>query len=361
LPREAVTKFLSHCNECRRTTKTTIVAEIKQPSTHKSENDNDNESKKNSTGDECDNNNVTMTSNEDYPKSIENYYLLLRALYENSSILSRIKHVDGSIIRGQSCESLNENVKVEMSNQVAKKKNINININNNNNNNDDNDDDGEKSRSNIFINSLDVSINVASKARCDGSYSNINKVRISCTTTPTKRITQANQQLVTSSSSSSSSVNDNNFLPYLEDTKAVTVARAARMHGVRKFETPETIPSDDASLDNHNKTYNMTTNISSSSSTTGNNHFTKYSNGENDVDDYHTKSGITSIDAAQCNKRNSTGDIKPITSTYLLMTRSMGLTDEDALNLVSFFLHILRNFVFFSFCCSFEGKCETIS
>lgn len=240
--------------------------------------------------------------NEDYPKNIENYYALLRAIYESSTTIMQS-------CERKSCESFKENIvgnricsnNNDTTNQQPRK-NININIKN----------EADNLESDIIINSLDVSIN--------GSYGNINKVRISCTTTPTKVIPvlpspNSNQQIVTSSSSMSQC--DENFY----DTKA---ARAAA-HGVveKKFESiPDNIATAAALLDYHGSKQYMTT--------TCNNRFTKYSSSEDDAIDYQMKS-------IGHNKRNSTGDnnIKPITSTYLLMTRSMGLTDEDALNLVS--------------------------
>jgi hypothetical protein len=219
--------------------------------------------------------------NRDYPKNIENYYALLRALYENNSTTM------AQSCERKSCDSLKENqICSEISNQ---RKNININIKNEPNN----------SEADIIINSLDVSIN--------GSYGNINKVSISCTTTPTKATSpHSNRQIVTSSSA----LCDNNFC----DTKT---ARAPLSRVVEKFDS---IPDDIAAA--------LLDYRSNKQHTTCNNNFVKYTSSEDDVDDYHTKS-------IGHNKRNSTGDIKPITSTYLLMTRSMGLTDEDALNLVS--------------------------
>lgn len=239
----------------------------------------------------------TPTSNNKISnENIENYYALLRAICESSSMQP---------CERKSCESFKENVegnRICNSSESLSRKNININIKN----------EADNSEADIIINSLDVSIN--------GSYGNINKVRISCTTTPTKAISvssspsHSNQQIVTSSSSSLAQY-DGNFC----DTKA---ARALTpFHGVvaKKLES---IPDDIAValLDyRSNKPY----------TTTCNNNFPKYTNSEDDAIDYHMK-GIA------YNKRNTTSDIKPITSTYLLMTRSMGLTDEDALNLVSY-------------------------
>lgn len=249
--------------------------------------------------------------NRDYPKNIENYYALLRALYENNSTTMM------QSCERKSCDSLKENQicssnNAETSNQ--QRKNININIKNEPNN----------SEADIIINSLDVSIN--------GSYGNINKVSISCTTTPTKAIPvssmppHSNRQIVTSSST----LCDNNFC----DTKT-TASLSSHLRVVdKKFDS---IPDDIAAA--------LLDYRSNKQDTTCNNNFVKYTSSEDDVDDYYTKS-------IGYNKRNSTGDIKPITSTYLLMTRSMGLTDDDALNLVS------RRFTFELNCYVIEGICD---
>lgn len=253
------------------------------------------ENEKKPKRDEHDADDDTPTSNNpdrDYPKNIENYYALLRALYDNNSTTTM------QSCERKSCDSLKENQicatnNAEFSNQH--RKDININIKNEPNN----------SEADIIINSLDVSIN--------GSYGNINKVSISCTTTPTKAVPvpvsssspHSNHQIVTSSST----LCDNNFC----HTKTARASLASHQRVVdKKFDS---IPDDIAVLLDYRQ------------HTTCNNNFVKYTSSEDDVD-YH----VRSIDY---NKRNSTGDIKPITSTYLLMTRSMGLTDEDALNLVS--------------------------
>lgn len=245
-----------------------------------------------------------QTLNGDYPKNIENYYALLRAIYESSMQSCEKKSCEAfkeNIVGNRIC---NNNNNSEVSNQ--QRKNININIKN----------EADNSDADIIINSLDVSIN--------GSYGNINKVRISCTTTPTKTIpvvpsspppptfSNSNQQIVTSSSTQCDG-----------DTKATRASSSLYHHhhyhhhqGIvamknnnkKKFES---IIPDDITVALHDYY--------------GNN------NSEDDAIDYHTKDI-----AYNHTKRNSTtGDIKPITSTYLLMTRSMGLTDEDALNLVS--------------------------
>lgn len=282
MPREAVTKFLTQCHDCRRSMKSTIVQEIAEKKTDKFD----------------DETLPTASNNKNSNENIENYYALLRAICESSSMQP---------CERKSCESFKENVEGNRicnssSSESLSRKNININIKN----------EADNSEADIIINSLDVSIN--------GSYGNINKVRISCTTTPTKAISvssspsHSNQQIVTSSSSSLA-LCDGNFC----DTKA---ARALNpYHGVvaKKLES---IPDDIAValLDYRSNKPNTTT---------CNNNFPKYTNSEDDAIDYHMK-GIG------YNKRNSTSDIKPITSTYLLMTRSMGLTDEDALNLVSY-------------------------
>lgn len=250
--------------------KSTIVQEIAEKKTDKFDDD------------------TPTSNNKNSNENIENYYALLRAICESSAMQS---------CERKSCESFKENVE---GNRICNgsRKNININIKN----------EADNSEADIIINSLDVSIN--------GSYGNINKVRISCTT-PTKAISvssspsHSNQQIVTSSSSSLA-LCDDNFC----DTKAARALTPCYGVAGKKFES---IPDDIAValLDYR------------SNKPTCNNNFPKHTNSEeDDAIDYHAK-GIG------YNKRNSTSDIKPITSTYLLMTRSMGLTDEDALNLVS--------------------------
>lgn len=352
LPREAVTKFLTQCSECRRSMKSPLVQEIFKTDELEGE-----ETKK-----ICDD---TPTSNNQQqqltlpgvnsPKNIENYFVLLKALYENSSLLNRIKG-----IQQQSCEKkfesfkeniiVNQAIKNKNSNQQEiSRKNINISIKNELDNSVKPATGVERSLGNIIINSLDVSINVAGKTNYDGDHGNISNVHILCTTSPTKKVllplaSPDNQQLVTSSSSepgdedencantnalSSSSMktnnNNNSASENINDgpTRAVCSSRVE----------VETVP-DDISFDYRNIKY-YSDDDKHTTSTTCNNNSAKYPNGEDDAGDYHTKDAA-SIDTVKRNKHNnSTGDIKPITSTYLLMTRSMGLTDDEALNLVS--------------------------
>jgi hypothetical protein len=305
------------------------------------------EDKKSSDDSQSANNQQPLSSSVEYPKNIENYFVLLKALYENSSLLNRIKG-----IQEQSCErkfeSFKENIVANQAVnnlQQLSRKNVNINIKK------ELDEDaagGERSLGNIIINSLDVSINVAGKTNFDGDYGNSNKVRISSTTSPSKKVSQLssdvdNQQLVTSSSesvdeeehcvnndalSSSSIRRENNNLDSekINDkpTRAVCSSRVE----------VETVP-DDIGFDYQHIKCHGNDDGELTTSTTCNNNSTKYPNGEDDAEDYHTKD-VASIDTMKCNKHNnSTGDIRPITSTYLLMTRSMGLTDDEALNLVS--------------------------
>lgn len=343
------------------------IAEIENKASECKQNDlcNDNDNR-------VSNNQQQSLSEEDYPKNIENYYLLLRALYENSSLLNRIKDIngDGDENPEQSCEeSFKEN---------------NLNKNNKNTKTDLNESsvvEKETNHGNIIINSLDVSINVAGKTQySDGSYGNINKVRISCTTTPTKlhplptssnasiitttttTISPINQQLVTASSmndakncQNSKNVSENENNKYCNDATARAASYIKNNHRVTRIY--EKVP-DDLSLhnnyqhikhdrdenyedvdDNRNNSSNNNDyddNIKHTTNTPCNNNLSKYTNGENDIDnDYHTR-GIISIDTSR--RSHSTGDIKPITSTYLLMTRSMGLSDTEALNLVSSFI-----------------------
>lgn len=319
--------------------------------------------------DDCEKQSTDSTSNNqqslaqnDYPKNIENYFVLLKALYENSSLLNRIKGPVSEHSSERKLESSKENI---IANQVdnnahsnqqqqhIQRKNINLNIKNESDNSMTDVSKtvgGERSLGNIIINSMDVSINVAGKA--SSSYADFDgKLTISCSTTPTKTIalpltSPESQQLVTSSSSEpgddehslfkrntsslTSPKNDNNNLATHNFNDGPT--RAVYSNRV------EMVP-DDIADDYHNIKY-YDDDDKRTTSTTCNIHSTKYPSSADDAEDYRTRN-VASIDRAKCNKQNnSTSDIKPITSTYLLMTRSMGLTDEDALNLVSedFFL-----------------------
>lgn len=350
LPREAVTKFLTQCSECRRSMKSPLIQEvfiIDQPK---------GDATKKLSSDTLSTNNqqqLTLSGGGD-PKNIENYFVLLKALYENSSLLNRIKG-----IQEQSCEkkfeSIKENIVANQSinngnsnQQQVSRKNFNINIKNELDNSMRDAMGGERSLGNIIINSLDVSINVAGKTGCDGDYGNINEVTISCTTSPSKKVSLPmaspdNQQLVTSSSSEPGDEDENcannNALSSSSITRENTNLasenindRPTRAVCSTRVEAG-TVP-DDIFFDYQNIKY-YKDDDKHTSSTTCNNNSSKYPNGDDDAGDYHTKDDA-SIDTAKCNKHNnSTGDIKPITSTYLLMTRSMGLTDDEALNLVS--------------------------
>ena len=331
---------------------------------------------------------------EDYPKNIENYYLLLKALYENSSMLSRIKD---DPIHEQSCEkkfeSFKENIianqihnneipnqqlllllQQQQQQQQIYRKNININIKN---------DSDRNSMKDIIINSLDVSINVASKPTTTNNYGN---VRILCsTTTPsTKIITPPttsppsssftstllpsmlsdNQDinLVTSSCSAeedeeikiklshdtvasaasiasiSNEKNNNNLTSNNANSSNSNPTRAVRNnHGVENFRC-YAIP-DDMSFDYHNikNYYDDKTTTSSSLSNTKNYQAPSPTPLRTICDDdYHHGKEMPSIDITKHNKHhNNSTNIKPITSTYLRLTRSWGIWDEDALNLVS--------------------------
>lgn len=326
--------------------KSSIVQEISKIST--------NDSEKDST-DGISNNQPSLPQS-DYPSNIENYFVLLKALYENSSLLNRIKGMGE-----QSCEKKFESFKENIvANQLNNNSNSNQQQQHTQRKNIKNDSDnsikdaskavgGERSLGNIIINSLDVAINAAGKPSCN--YGDVDKRRVSCSTTPVKTVSLPltspdSQQLVTSSSSepgdeddtlfnrpitssSLSSKNENNNLA----SHNVNDCGPTRAVYSNRVEISKTVP-DDIAFDYHNIKY-YDDDDKRTSSTTCNGHSTKYPNGADDAGDYHTKS-ISSIDTAKCNKQNnSTSDIKPITSTYLLMTRSMGLTDEDALNLVS--------------------------
>lgn len=396
LPREAVTKFLSQCHDCRKSMKTNLTLDIVDKNDH---HDNSNKEAFKSS-----NNQLSFIASglkqesEDYPKNIENYYLLLKALHENSSMLSRIKD---DPIHEQSCEKKFESFKENIiANQIHNneipnqqqlllllqqqqqqqiyRKNININIKN---------DSDRNSMKDIIINSLDVSINVASKPTTTNNYGN---VKILCsTTTPSINITTPHStspppspsftsivlpsmmsdnqdiNLVTSSSSAeqdeeikinlvhdsavtsaaaisansiSNEKNNNNFTSNNANSSESNPTRAVRNnHGVENFRC-YAIP-DDMSFDYHNikNYYDDKTTTSSSLSNTK-----KYQAPSPTPlrticdDDYHDSKEMPSIDITKHNKHhNNSTNIKPITSTYLRLTRSWGIWDEDALNLVS--------------------------
>ncbi|KAG5681317.1 hypothetical protein PVAND_010766 [Polypedilum vanderplanki] len=236
LPREAVTKFLTQCNECRRSMKTTIIqdiSEIEQKVVPCNNVDNDTTETTNQ-----------QKRNEDYPKNIENYYLLLKALYENSSLMG-----GSSICEDSFKENIARNENIEIKQKLTSSKL--------------NDEQSLVSSSTTAIN------NVMTRAKVpDEDYDESN-------------------------SSTSLHNNNNNHLPIKQHTY------------------------------HYDDDIRHTTCINSISS--------RHTDGAKDISShYHTTS---SIDSTQ--RTHLTGDIKPITSTYLLMTRSMGLTDEDALNLES--------------------------
>ena len=330
---------------------------------------------------------------EDYPKNIENYYLLLKALYENSSMLSRIKD---DPIHEQSCEkkfeSFKENIianqihnneipnqqllqqQQQQQQQQIYRKNININIKN---------DSDRNSMKDIIINSLDVSINVASKPTTTNNYGN---VKILCTTT-TKPSTQITFPPTTPSPSSLSfnSKLPPSILSDNQDINLVTSSCSAEDdEEINKIGTAVTSPVSIASISNEKTNNNLTSNNANSSNSNptravNNNHgvetfrshtipddmsfdYHNIKNYYNDKtttsrslsnlknyqaqsptplrticdDDYHHSKEMPSIDITKHNKyHNNSTNIKPITSTYLRLTRSWGIWDEDALNLVS--------------------------
>jgi hypothetical protein len=242
---------------------------------------------------------------------IGNYLSLLKALYENSSLVKGF--------REQSAEN-HDNGNPNQPQHVSAKK-INISIKS------EPDDEaktvgGESRLGNIIINSLDVSINVPFADCSHGDEASVKVAR--------KPLEETAEQLVTSSSSEpgdddqsiTTSENNNSAAHHINDE----AARAVRVRPVPDDISPDycrkTKRHDDADEDDDKHT----------SSTTCNNNSLKHSSGADDAGDYRRRSEAA-IDVERTNKPS--GDIKPITSTYLLMTRSMGLADEDALNLVS--------------------------
>lgn len=385
LPREAVTKFLSQCFDCRRTLRSNPSQDIKEEI---------------SEDKDINNQSLLSSSTSDNTNNIENYYLLLKALYENT-IFNKEKsgHIDDAQSSEKKFESFKENIHNNQdansnsnNNQQIYHKNININMNLKNESENLIKENNEN-LGNIIINSLDVSINVG---KAQNNYGNVNKVRISCTTTPTKTNLSninnnnilddqhldekgekvgegaveknkggaceytgqmANQQLDVVSSSCMSykgDPNDNEDAPqpstsndtnHLEDglrqlnqhhqeykqalgkyegddnliSNNISMTRAAYNHREDKFGYQE-IP-DDSSIDYHN--------------------IKEYYDDDKTISKIIIKNNktetITSTEHVQQKFLATTTDIRPITSTYLLMTRSMGLSDEDALNLVSHF------------------------
>lgn len=240
--------------------------------------------------------------------------MLLKAFYDQQKFSPHKIHSSE-----KKNESFKENIFANQSdvnnengNRNQLKRDINININNEL---DNSIAASERNLGNIIINSLDVSIKLPHIECRDRG----NDVHISCSqTTPLtglKSSNNDNQQIVTSSSDENCSLNDEDRnLTFSDDENdATTVTRA-----VYRNTTTTTVP-DDILFDYHNILRSYRSNKFNS-----NNNFMmkiKHPNRVDDVKDYHMKCTI--------------GDIKPITSAYLSMTRSMGLTDEDALNLVS--------------------------
>lgn len=264
----------------------------------------------------------------DYPKNIENYFVLLKALYENSSLLKGIQ--EQSTERKENL-SIDNNGNSNQPQHVPRKINISI----KKEPEDGSTVGGEGRLGNIIINSLDVSINVPFN---DCSHGDDANVKISCSASPKMVLEDSLEQLVTSSSSDSDlpgpgdddqpiTTSENNNLA----SRRINDEAARAAHCKRVKEVPDDISPDDCRTTKRHDDVDEDDD-KHTSSTTSNNNSSKHSSGADDVGDYRRKNGA-SIDVERSNKQ--TGDMKPITSTYLLMTRSMGLADEDALNLVS--------------------------
>lgn len=275
---------------------------------------------------------------DDSVKCFKNYFELLKALCEKPSLSNRYTVQEelckDSIITNQvpnntlSNQDIRNNIDIKRESDDASKDAVRP-------------EEGE----NIIISS-----NFAGKAICDSNYGDVNNIRIPCTTTPAKQVTTPlsspdTHQLVTSSSSEpgdadngyynkpiisllpSKGKNDNSESHNANDGLAFTATREATKPDNLLFDYHK-IKCTDVDDDGDERT----------TSTAVNNNSNKYP--DDDARDYHKKS-IVAFDAAKCNKHNnSLSAIRPITSIYLLMTRSMGLTDEDALNLVSFFMFL---------------------
>lgn len=317
--------------------------------------------------------------------------MLLKAFYDNSftplapSSLQRTSRDHSSEPRSEFKENIFGNC-----NQM--KRDINININNelekdpipgNNKSSTDGQNLG-----NIIINSVDVSINVASKPSTlsdnfnndSSDYGNNFRILCSPSSSPTSlpaTLKTPDQQIVTSSSGEAEeNCSMNNKWKKAaqrrkciikneerlsgdeidEDSDIRRPTRAATYsngneNGVANRPTLAPVP-DDILFDYHNivrsyhgnkilcsntaidrPTPNITTTTSATNNHNHHHNLRQHSSREDDVKDYREER-CRSSEMRKSNKHSS-GDIKPITSTYLSMTRSMGLDDDDALNLVS--------------------------
>lgn len=378
--------------------KTTIIQEI-DPTEHEK----DDEEKRNS---------LELRQHES-PKNIENYLMLLKAFYENSFIPLTSSRAHPTT--HQRSESFKENIFSNQNddnnaNSNQHKRDINISINNELDNSiikeskagnvgNASTTNNNTSLGNAIINSLDVSINVASKPSPLPVVRDLaDNLHIISATLKTH-----DQQMVTSSSAGKedeekcSSMNNKwklqqkNIVKEEKQTRLsedeidndsdirTTTARAAALdcRKIGRNGTSTPLP-DDILFDYHNivrsyhgnKFHCSNTAIVRPTPTTPNNHNHHHNvrqqqpsnRADDDVRDYREER-CRSSEMRKSNKHS--GDVKPITSTYLSMTRSMGLADEDALNMVSLaqlFACMLRNvfltnksffgphtFVFFSY------------
>lgn len=359
LPREAVTKFLTQCSECRKSMKTTIVQEI-DPIEHKTS---ENEDEKRRSLD---------ISRREPPKNIENYLLLLKAFYENSFIPLSNARAHSSV---KQSESFKENIFANQNDNNASCNQVKRDINNDELDNsimkepsgvNENDqvNNSNSSHANLPINSVNIA-NSPSIMPNNNSRDYRNNLRTSCQSATTLKTPE--QQMVTSSSGEAeeNGTSMNNKWNLQQQQK--TIKREARLSedeidndlaickpttrasSSRCNESGMCAPvPDDILFDYHNivtsyhsnKFLCSNTAIVRPTPTTPNNHnhhlnMRQPSSREDDVKDY----GEERCRSSEMRKSNKhSGDVKPITSTYLSMTRSMGLADEDALNMVSFFL-----------------------
>lgn len=288
----------------------------------------------------------------DYPKNIESYLMMLKTLYENSSLLNHIKGIDGRSCEKQ-FESFKENIIAiqtdnnENSNQqqqIIQRKSMKS-ESDNSMKDPSKTVGGEKCLGNFIINSLDISTNLTDKT---DSYDNMEIAKRR--TVPPPLVSPDSQQLVTSSSSelcdeedSSNKSRSINTLPSIVTENNNLASHNNSNEGTTRavystrVDDGKTLP-DDISFDYHNVKCSVDDDKRTTSTTCHNNSLKHSNRADDDIEDYHTKCSASIDRTEKNNKHNNSaasGDIRPITSTYLLMTRSMGLTDEDALNLVS--------------------------
>lgn len=340
LPREAVTKFLAHCFDCRKASKTFFLQEIAEEA---SESDND-KNREVSTYNTFNIKQVKSNAKDnqsalcsDYSQIInsENYYGLLKALYENTlagkgetgnvAEQSSDKHLE-AFKENITSNTINNNEASNHCNQEIYRKNTNIKIKQ------------ESESSSSAINSLDIvplstdQIKFPARTSTPKHFETLQKFGKIEKSVNDEILQQSNQQLDVVSSSSVDDIEfcnetgqrpdqpkNKNYLKirsaYGLPTNNVQAARAVYGRRERDKLRSQEVPDD---------YYHNIKNIKNYGEAGGSN-LIAYQGAE------------TTAGPAKTHK-NSSNDIKPITSTYLMIARSMGVSDQDALDLVSDFL-----------------------